>query len=247
MQSYGFGRTFIKAFGVMAIGIGSLGAAEAGSQDGADSPSGAKQLGGAGSLGLIGDAGFYTYGMNDVNARFRDGRDADFSGGLALGAGLKFGLTDQVSLRVSMDYLEASREAHRTIQGIDYATRVRLPATLVFLGGELVFLPLGPLNIKAIGGYTLVNIHNGREEGREGPLDLGAITGSGSGFQAGLGAELFLVPSLSVGAELGYNYAKIEGATFAGGPADPGSVNRTGTVDYSGVMAKVAVTLYLMP
>jgi hypothetical protein len=246
MQNPSFTKTLFKAVAIVAIGFGSLGSAETDSTEAMDSNQESREHGGLGSLGLGGHLGYFTYGMSDVNARFRDGRDADFSGGLGMGGSLKLGVTQQLAAKIGIDYLLASRESHRTIGGIDYATKVELPATLIFIGGELIFLPMGPLNIKLIGGYTIVSIYNGHEAGREGALDLGAITGSGSGFQAGLGAEFFLLPSLSLGAELGYNYAKIDGATFAGGPADPASVNTNGSVDYSGMMAKAVLTVYLL-
>jgi hypothetical protein len=240
--------TFSTVFKPLAVAVAIVGfsAGTVAAADATEDRYDGQTYGGAGTVGLGGHLGYYTYGMSDVNARFRDGRDADFSGGMGVGGSLKLGLTQQLSAKIGLDYLYASRESHRTILGVDYETRVEMPATLIFIGGELIFMPLGPLNLKLIGGYTIVDIYNGRERGREGALDLGTITGTGSGFQAGLGAELFLMPSFSIGAELGYNYAKIEGATFAGGPADPGSFNTNGTVDYSGVMAKVVATVYLV-
>ena len=71
------------------------------------------------------------------------------------------------------------------------------------------------------------------------------MTGTGSGFQVGLGAEVYLARGFSLEGDLAYNYAKISNATFAGSSADPGSSNSNGTVDYSGVVAKLAFNIYL--
>jgi opacity protein-like surface antigen len=200
----------------------------------------------AGTVGIFGDAAYYTYGMDDANARYRDQSNRSFSGGMGYGGGLKLYLTDNFAAKAGIDYLFASRESSRTIGGIVYNTRVDLPATLVFLGGDFDLLPGGPINLKLIGGYTLVSIYNGKEQETDGnKLDLGAISGSGSGFQVGAGLELYLAPSLSFEADLCYNKARIDGATFAGAPADPNSTSSNGAVDYSGMMAKAAVTLYL--
>lgn len=62
--------------------------------------------------------------------------------------------------------------------------------------------------------------------------------------QAGLGIEVFLARGFSLEGDLAYNYAKISNATFAGSAADPGSSNGNGTVDYSGVVAKLAFNIY---
>lgn len=213
----------------------------------AASPS-AKGSSRAGALGIVGDAGYYTYGMEEVKARYNGQSGGSFDGGLGYGAALKLYLTDQLAAKVGIDYLFASKDSTRTIGGVAYATHVDMPATLTFFGGEFDLIPLGPVNLKLIGGFTLVNIFNGKEQGTNGnTLDLGTISGSGTGFQVGAGLEVYLAPSLSLEADLGYNHARIDGATFAGAAADPNSVDSHGAVDYSGMMAKVAVTLYLHP
>lgn len=202
----------------------------------------------AGAVGLSGDLGYYTYGMADVNSRFLNGREGSISGGLGFGAALKYRLTEYFTAKAGIDYLLASTASSRTISSVKYNSEVNLPATLVFLGGEYTFLPLGPLEVKMIAGYTLVTIFNGREAGTNGnTLDLGTVGGSGSGAQGGLGLELFLGRRFSVEGNLVYNFARIDGATFAGAPADPGSVSSSGVVDYSGLAAKLAFTIFLVP
>jgi hypothetical protein len=197
-------------------------------------------------LVLSGDMGYYTYGMNDVNNRFNHGGTNDIDGGMGYGVAAKLGVTDRLAAKIGIDYLFASRNSTRTIGSTTYDTNVNLPATLFFLGGEYAVLPMRFLNLKISGGYTLVNIYNGSENTTSGNnLDLGAITGSGSGFQVGAGAEVFLGRNFSLEADLAYDYAKIDNATFAGSSADPGSTNKDGTVDYSGLVAKVALNLYL--
>jgi hypothetical protein len=197
-------------------------------------------------LALSGDAGYYTYGMDDVNNHFNHGEGNAINGGMGYGVAAKLGLTRRLAAKVGIDYLFASRDASRTISDTTYNTTVNLPATMLFVGGEYVLLPLRILNVKVIGGYTLTDIYNGDEKGSNGnERDFGAITGSGSGFQAGLGAELFLASSFSLQADLAYNYAKINNATFAGSTADPGSTDRNGAVDYSGLVAKLALNIYL--
>jgi hypothetical protein len=116
---------------------------------------------------------------------------------------------------------------------------------MLFLGGEYVLVPLQILDIKLIGGYTLVNIYGDESTTGSNSMDLGKITGDGSGFQVGLGLEVFLAEGFSLEADLAYNYAKIYGATFAGSQADPGTTQSNGTVDYSGLVAKVAFNIYL--
>jgi opacity protein-like surface antigen len=200
----------------------------------------------AGTIGLLGSAAYYTYGMEDANARYQGQTNDSFKGGIGYGGGLKVYLSNNLAAKAAVDYLFTSRAASRTIGGIVYNTQVDLPATLVFLGGEFDLIPGGPLNLKLIGGYTLINIYNGKEQSTDSnKLDLGAVTGSGSGFQVGAGIEGFVAPALSLGLNLCYNKARIDGATFAGAPADPNSTTSNGAVDYSGVMAKAVITLYL--
>lgn len=202
----------------------------------------------AGVFGLSGEAGYYTYGMDDVNNRYLKGRDGNINGGLGYGAALKFGLTNNLAAKVGIDYLFASTDSSRTINGARVNSRVDLPATMLFLGGEYVFLPLGFVNFKAIGGYTLVNIYNGKEKGGDGyNTDLGTVAGTGSGGQFGAGVEFNLARGFSLETDLAYNFARIDGATFTGAPADPGTANSNGSVDYSGLVAKVAFTIYLVP
>jgi hypothetical protein len=206
----------------------------------------ARSEGRAGIVGLSGDMGYYTYGMEDANTRYRTQDNSSFSGGLGYGAGVKLYLTDAFAGKLGLDYLFASKASSRTIRGVTYNTRVDLPATLLFLGGEYDLMPGGPLNLKLIGGFTFVNIYNGREEGTDGNrLDLGTVRGSGTGFQLGAGLEFFLGPMLSIETDLCYNKARIDGANFAGSPDDPNSADSNGSVDYSGMQAKVALTVYL--
>jgi hypothetical protein len=229
-----------------------LAAAPAWAEDSSDPNDGSSSRGDETSFGSVrglalgGDAGYYTYGMNDVNNRFNHGGTNDIAGGMGYGVAAKLGVTDRLAAKIGIDYLFASRNSTRTIGSTTYNTNVNMPATLLFLGGEYAVLPMRFLNLKIGAGYTLVNIYNGSENTTNGNnLDLGAITGSGSGFQAGVGAELFLGRTFSLEADLAYDYAKIYNATFAGSTADPGSTNRDGTVDYSGLVAKVGLNLYL--
>jgi len=202
--------------------------------------------GSARGLALSGDLGYYTYGMDDVNQRFNQGGSNAINGGLGYGGAVKLGLTDHLAGKIGLDYLQASKNAPRTVGGTTYNTTVNLPATLLFIGGEYQLLPLQVLNLKLIGGYTLVNIYNGDQKSNDGSnMDFGTVTGTGSGFQAGLGLEVYLARGFSLEGDLAYNYAKISNATFAGSSADPGSSNSNGTVDYSGVVAKLAFNIYL--
>lgn len=203
--------------------------------------------GGVHGLAISGDAGYYTYGMDDVNSRFNEqGGGSDINGGMGYGGSLSLGVTDRLAARVGIDYLFASRSSSEKIGSTTYNSTVNLPATMVFIGGEYVLLPMEILNLKLIGGYALVNIFNGDQTtDGSGSFDLGNITGSGSGFQVGLGLEVFLARGFSLEADLAYNYAKIYGATFAGSSADPGTVQTNGVVDYSGIVAKVAFNIYL--
>lgn len=201
-----------------------------------------------GTFVLSGDAGYYTYGMNDVNNHFLNGRNGSFHGGMGYGAAVKFGFSENFAAKVGIDYLFASTDSTRTIGGNKIDTRVELPATMVFIGGEYMFLSGPHLDLKLIGGYTLVSIFNGRETGTNGSaLDMGTVSGSGSGAQLGGGIELFLAKGLALEADLAYNYAAINGATFAGAPADPNSRSSTGVVDYSGLVAKLALNIFLFP
>lgn len=200
----------------------------------------------AGTVGITVDGGYYTYGMSDVNARYQGQDITNFNGGLGFGAGIKVYLTNSLAAKAGIDYLLAAKDAKRTIGGITYNSRVDMPATLTFLGGEFDLLPGGPLNIKLIGGMTFVSIYNGKEQTTDSNrLDLGTVTGTGIGFQVGAGAEFYLLPALSIEADVCYNKARIDGATFAGSPADPATASMNDAVDYSGIVAKVAVTLYL--
>jgi hypothetical protein len=195
-------------------------------------------------LSIGGDIGYYTYGMQDVNHRFNQGGSNDINGGLGYGADVKLGLTNHFAAKVGLDYLFASKNAQRTVGATTYNTTVNLPATMLMIGGEYSLLPLGPVDLKLTGGYTLVNIYNGKQT-TDNNLDLGSVTGTGSGFQVGLGMEVFLARGFSLEGDLAYNYAKIDNATFAGSPAAPGSTNSNGTVDYSGMVAKLAFNIYL--
>jgi hypothetical protein len=201
----------------------------------------------AGVFGISGDLGYYSYGLSDVRNRLLNGGSGSVDGGLGYGAALKLNLTNALAAKVGIDYLFASTPSSRLIGGVKVETQVDLPATMIFIGGEYAFLQWPALNVKLIAGYTLVNIFNGAERSSTGSLlDLGAITGTGSGAQIGAGAEFFLSKGFSLEATLAYNLARINGATFAGSPADPSTVNMLGVVDYSGLVAKVAFTIYLI-
>lgn len=226
---------------VLSLACAGLKAEDMSANSGGDS----EALGSVRGIVISGNAAYYTYGMDDVNNRFKLGGTNDIDGGAGYGLAVKLGLTQHLAAKVGMDYLFAGRDSSRVVGSTTYNTRVNLPATLLFIGGEYAILPLAVLNLKILGGYTMVNIFNGNEKSSQGDFDFGTVTGSGSGFQAGLGAEVFLSPGFSLQADLAYNYALISNATFAGGPADPSSVNRGGTVDYSGMMAKVAFNIYL--
>lgn len=201
-----------------------------------------------GIFGLSVDAAYYTYGMNDVNNRFLNGRDGSFHGGLGYGAGLKYGFSERFAGKFGADYLMASADSSRTIGGVRFNTRVDLPATMLLLGGEYVVLGTPVLDLKVSGAMSWVSIFNGKESGTNGnDQDLGSISGSGPGGQLGAGVELFLGRGFSIETGLAYNFARIDRATFAGAPSDPNASSTNGVVDYSGLMAKVAVTIYLVP
>jgi hypothetical protein len=201
-----------------------------------------------GVFGLTGDAGYYTYGMSDVNARFQDGGDNSINGGLGLGGALKFDATRRLAAKIGIDYLLAAENSTRTIGGTQYNSSVNLPATMILIGGEYVILPTHLVNLKLLAAYSLVSIFNGKApDGKAGSTDLGSVTGSGSGAQLGAGLEWFLGRGFSLETDLAYNVAKINGATFAGSPSDGPGANSTGTVDYSGLVAKAAFTIYLIP
>lgn len=201
-----------------------------------------------GVFGLCGDLAYHTYGMNDVNNNFLDGRNGSFHGGVGYGAALKYGFTDKFAGKFGVDYLNASADSTRTIGGVKYNTRVDLPATMLFLGGEYVLLPTPAMDLKLIAGYTLTSIFNGNETGTNGNnMDMGSISGSTSGAQIGAGLELYLGRGFSFEGDLAYNYARIGRATFAASPSDPASTSADGVVDYSGLMGKVAFTVYLVP
>jgi hypothetical protein len=237
-----------KSAQVLGLGLLALGltAKTAWAEDGGADAVQHEPYGSESGLSIGGDAGYYTYGMNDVNNRFRNGGGNDINGGMGYGGSVKLGVTDHLAAKIGMDYLFASRASSRTVGGTTYNTQVNLPATMLFIGGEYAILPLGLVNLKLIGGYTLVSVYNGDERSNDGSnLDFGSVTGSGSGFQAGLGLEVFLNRGFSLEGDLAYNHARIDNATFAGSSADPGSTNRNDSVDYSGVVAKVALNIYL--
>lgn len=201
-----------------------------------------------GVFGLSGGGGYYTYGVNDVNNGFLDGRNGSFHGGLGYGAALKYGISDRWTGKLGVDYLLASAASSKSVGGVSYNSQVDLPATMIFVGAEYVVLPTPAMDLKLSAGYALVSIFNGKENATNGSnLDLGAISGSASGLQLGAGAELFLSRGFSFEADLAYNFARIDRATFAGAPSDSNSVSRDGVVDYSGLVAKVAFTIFLVP
>lgn len=211
-----------------------------------DAGNGHREAGSLRGLALSGDLGYYTYGMDDVNNRFKAGGSNDIHGGLGYGGAVQFGLSDDLALKLGLDYLQAGRSSVRTIGATTYQTQVDMPATVLFMGVDMIFLPLPIVDLKLLAGATFINIYNGRERTTgSNSFDLGAVQGSGVGFQAGLGAEVFLAPRFSLEGDLAYNYAQLNNVTFAGSPADPGSVNQNGTVDYSGLLAKVAFNIYL--
>jgi hypothetical protein len=200
-----------------------------------------------GVFGITGDAGYYTYGMNDVNTRFQDQGGNGINGGLGYGGALKFDFTRRFAVKAGVDYLTANSDTTRTIGGTQYNAQVNLPATMILLGGEYVFLPTRIFNLKLLAAYSLISIFNGKApNGGPGSTDLGSVAGSGSGAQLGLGAEFFLARGFSIETDLAYNFAKINGATFAGSPSDTSEVSSSGVVDYSGMVAKLAVTFYLI-
>jgi hypothetical protein len=195
-----------------------------------------------------GDAGYYTYGMQDVNNHFRDGKHSSINGGLGYGAALKLVITRYMVGKVGMDYLFTGTTSSRVVGGTAVDTEVNLPATMAFIGGEYVLRGMKALDFKIIAGYTLVTIFHGQERDAGGDSrQLGTISGSGSGAQIGGGIELYTGRRMSLETSLAYNFAKVYGATFAGSEADPAATTRSVTVDYSGLVAKVALNIYLIP
>ena len=239
MQFNKISLIFLASFFMLAAGITVTAAEE--TRDGAPSA----DLDGA--FGITGDVGYYTYGMNDVNARFRDSGDNSVSGGLGYGGSLKFDITNRLAVKAGIDYLMASADTSRTVGGVQYNAQVNLPATMILIGGEYVFIPTRLFNLKLLAAYSLVSIYNGQApDGGPNSSDTGAVTGSGSGAQLGLGLEWFLARGFSLETDLAYNFAKINGANFAGSPADTATSPSQGVVDYSGLVAKLAFTLYLI-
>lgn len=201
-----------------------------------------------GLFGLCGNLGYNTYGVNDVNNNFLDGRNGSFHGGLGYGAALKYGFSDRFIGKFGIDYLIATADSSRIISGTKYNTRVDVPATMLTLGGEYILLPTPAMDLKLIGGVTFTSIFNAVETGINGNnMDMGAISGSTLGLQLGAGLEFNLSRSISFGGDLAFNYTRIDRASFSANPSDPTSTNANGIVDLSGLMAKVALTVYLTP
>lgn len=201
-----------------------------------------------GVFGVSGALGYHTYGVNNVNNRFLNERNGSFNGGVGYGAALKLGVSERFTAKLGVDFLAAAADSTRTIGGIQYNSRVDLPATMIYAGGDYALARTSTLDLKLSAGYLLVSIYNGQERGVDGnSLDMGAISGSSSGLQIGTGLELFLSRGFSLETTLAYNFAKIERATFAAAPADTSSASSNGIVDYSGLVGKIAFTFYLLP
>lgn len=201
-----------------------------------------------GFFGISGGLGYHTYGVNNVNNSFLDQRNGSFNGGVGYGAALKYGVSERFTAKLGVDFLEATADSTHVINGVQHNSRVELPATMVFVGGDFALAQMPTLDLKLSAGYLLVSIYNGQERGADGSRqDMGAISGSTSGFQIGTGLELFLTRGFSLETSLAYNFAKIERATFAAAPADINSGSTNGIVDYSGLVGKVAFTFYLFP
>jgi|SRR5581483_8498107 len=221
---------------ILAFGMG------AHSVQAADPAPGANDNGGrAGVFGISGDVGYYTYGMDDVNNHFLSGGSGSINGGLGYGGSAKLNISNNLAAKIGIDYLSASTSSTVTLFGTTYNAEVDLPATMLLIGGEYVFLPLGPFSLKLTGGYLLTSIYNGQLKGISGNvLGQGSVTGSGSGFQLGLGLEFFLGSRFSVEGDLAYNNARIDSVSFL-------NVSSGGvwSVDYSGLVVKAAATIYI--
>ena len=112
-----------------------------------DHPEDRAPYGSVRGLSIGGDAGYYTYGMQDVNQRFNQGGSNDINGGMGYGVDAKLGLTNHFAAKVGLDYLFAEKNAQRTIGATTYNTTVNLPATMLLIGVEYSLLPLGPVDL----------------------------------------------------------------------------------------------------
>lgn len=206
---------------------------------------------GAGRAGLIGinlSMALLSFGTNDADNSFLNGRNGGLQGGAGYGVALKYGLSRDFSAKLGVDYLMAHADSSMVINGTLTSSRVDLPAAMIMLGGEYVLYPTPAMDLKLMAGYILVSIVNGNEKGAaDSGVDMGAISGSTQGVQLGAGLELSLGRSFSIEADLAYNFARVGRAAFSGPPSDPGSAQVNGIVDYSGLMAKLAATIYLLP
>jgi hypothetical protein len=246
-----FGLTLSASVLAAAPGAGEGSPADAGGAEGKTAtaaPSGEVSGGRAGLIGINLSMAYLTYGMNDVNNGFLNGRSGGFRGDMGYGVELKYGLSRAFTAKMGVDFLLARADSSLVANGVLYSSRLDLPATMLSLGGDYVIFPTPAMDVKLGAAFILVSIFNGNEKSAsDSTVDLGTISGSTQGLQLGAGLEMSLGRGFSIEGDLNYNFARIDRATFSGPPSDPGSAQVNGVVDYSGLMAKLALTVYLLP
>lgn len=113
------------------------------------------------SAGIFVFAGYGSYAMQDLNKALRDyslldptftGHGEEISGGLSAGGGVRARVSNRVSLSAEAAWMDAKSKGATTIDGLDYAVLLDVPALSFSLDGTYS-VPLNALfSIGATGG-----------------------------------------------------------------------------------------------
>lgn len=218
------------------------------------------------SVGFRG--GLSSYVMSDVNVAINSVNDVllaqrfdelnEFGSGPMGGGELRVRVRPHIAASVTIEYLYETSKVGLEIVGQQFreleihastvpitarvlyvASNAKNPKIVYTLGGGLSYLSLGRLKTQS---SPTINPTNQLFPSSE----LRTADGTGVGFQAAGGAEYFVRPRLSVGAELLYRYAKITNLTYNdNGDRVLNDAGKKIDLDFSGISFSACIRLHL--
>jgi hypothetical protein len=204
-------------------------------------------------IGVFGTLGYSGYTLNDENQYINQLNSASLSGGgntlnlinggITGGLGMTFGFSDFFQLGFEYEGLTAGTTG-TLLPGESVA--ISLPASE--FGGFLKFtMPLENRWLLSFGlGLYTLRINNDTEKYTfpDGTSASNTFNGATAATKFWVGTEYFFTRHLSVGADAGYRFARIDNVTDANGITwfNPDGSNLT--MDYSGPFARAGLHFY---
>jgi hypothetical protein len=193
------------------------------------------------------NGGFNTHSMSDVNnlVTTYPGGNA-LNSGEQLGIDVRYRIADNWVAGIEGNYLFADQSSNLT--GGSTLTE-NLNAMEYLINGSYVFPDVATgldLRVGIAAGMAMLSgaTFGGSVQGN----NTTSLTGSGFDGKIFLGADYYFMPTLSLGLDLGYRYAKFSPITATTNGNSVTALNKDGSdlsVDYSGLDVQLALTWWL--